>query len=380
MKHNRIAFYLPNLDGGGVERAYLELARAFLNYGIQVDFVLGMRSGQYLNEIPDGLRVVELKAKNKLVIIAKLIRYLRTERETLLLTGGDWSNALVILAGLFSRQIHRCVIGQRAMMQPIWEVHKPRTWKLYRLVFKVLYRQASLIICNSQSAQIELLSRLKVDKEKCSVIYNFIDVAYIRSQVKKQPQHPWFLQSEIPVIICVGSLTRIKDQATLVRAFAELIRTHPCYLVLLGEGPERDKLKSLAVALGVEESVSMPGFDTNPYGMIKRAQVLVSSSLTEGCPNIILQALACGSRIVATNCPGGTSELLEQGKWGVLVPVANVKAMAKALADALEGDWALPDGRERAREFDKNTIAMKYLDLIFNNRGDKSGADKSRAE
>lgn len=108
----------------------------------------------------------------------------------------------------------------------------------------------------------------------------------------------------------------------------------------------------------------MPGFVTNPFSMIQRARVLVSASLAEGCPNVLQQALACGTPIVATDCPGGTSEILEDGRWGRLVPVGDAKTMAAAIVRTLDGDL-LPDGRARAAQFDRERTASMYLELLM---------------
>ena len=166
------------------------------------------------------------------------------------------------------------------------------------------------------------------------------------------------------MVVSVGSLTVLKDYPTLVRAFALVRRRRDCRLVILGEGPERAKIEAVVRASGVIEDVALPGFLANPFAWMRRARVFVSSSLTEGCPNALMQALACGTRVVSTDCVGGSAEILQQGKWGRLVPTGDHAAMAAAIDAALDADGE-PDVRHRAQDFAHDRIAREYLRILL---------------
>lgn len=364
VSHARIAIYLPNLAGGGVERAYLELANVLTTKGVSVDLVLAHRTGPYIAEIPGGIRIVELHATRKLNAVLRLARYLRRAKPAALLSGGDVSNAVALVASMAAGRMEQCVISQRAVIRAAWQVQRPRTWWAWMAVLKMLYRRATLIICNSEAAQRELIQDFGLDGARCPVVYNSVDIDHIQHQAKILPDDPWFAPGTPPVVISVGSLTPRKDMATLIRAFAIARQTHTCRLILLGEGPERARLEALVREWKLEHYVRMPGFVANPFPMIRRARVLVSASLAEGCPNVLQQALACGTPIVATDCPGGTTEILENGRWGRLVPVGDAKAMAAAIARTLDGDLP-PDGRVRAARFDRERTASLYLELLI---------------
>jgi glycosyltransferase involved in cell wall biosynthesis len=348
----QIAIYLPNLAGGGVERAYLELAHSLSARGLSIDLVLSRRIGAYVGEIPDGIHVVELHATRKLSVVFRLARYLRREKPAALLSGGDVSNAVALVASMLAGRKKQCVISQRAVMRAAWQVQKPGSWWVWMAVLKVLYRRAKLVICNSEAARRELVEDIGLDEAKCPVIHNSVDIDHIQRQAKTLPDDPWFTPESPPVVISVGSLSPRKDMATLIQAFSIVRKTHACHLMLLGEGPERGRLEAL-----VREFV-------NPFPMIRHARVLVSASFAEGCPNVLQQALACGTPIVATDCPGGTSEILEDGRWGRLVPVGDVKRMAAAIVRTLDGDL-LPDGRTRAAQFDHKLTTSLYLELLL---------------
>jgi glycosyltransferase involved in cell wall biosynthesis len=181
------------------------------------------------------------------------------------------------------------------------------------------------------------------------------------------PDHPWLAEGAPPVILGVGSLAVLKDFPTLIRAFALARTRRICRLVVLGEGPDRAALESLVRELGLDGDVLLPGFAANPFAWMKRARVFVSSSLTEGCPNALMQALACGTPVVSTACPGGSAEILEGGKWGRLVPVRSVSTMSEAIIASIEAPIPL-NLRERAADFALATIAREYLEILLPRR------------
>jgi glycosyltransferase involved in cell wall biosynthesis len=176
--------------------------------------------------------------------------------------------------------------------------------------------------------------------------------------------HPWCAAGAVPIVLSVGSLTPLKDFPTLIRAFSIVKSTHDCRLVILGEGPDREKLESLIDDLDLRRDVLLPGFADNPFAWMRHARVFVSSSLTEGCPNALMEALACGTPVVSTDCIGGSSEVLEGGKWGRLVPIGRPDAMAAAILATLES-VAHPDVRQRASDFGLAGVARDYLRVLL---------------
>jgi glycosyltransferase involved in cell wall biosynthesis len=134
--------------------------------------------------------------------------------------------------------------------------------------------------------------------------------------------------------------------------------------VILGEGPDRATLELLIRQLQLEEYVYLPGFVRNPFSWMRHAGVLVSSSLTEGCPNALMQALACGTPVIGTDCVGGSAEILEGGKWGQLVPVGDADAIAEAVLVVMDTATRI-DVRKRASDFALRRIAQQYLQVLL---------------
>ena len=158
----------------------------------------------------------------------------------------------------------------------------------------------------------------------------------------------------------------------LIESFFYVKQRHPsARLVILGEGlgiqNQRNILEAKVAALGLEKAVLMPGHDDNPYKFMSRCAVFVSSSRWEGLPNAVLEAMACGATLVATDCPGATEEeSIEHGKNGWLVPTEDVLALADAIDKVLSGNWKLNADivREQAKQFDISNILPKF-DLLL---------------
>jgi glycosyltransferase involved in cell wall biosynthesis len=360
----RVALFLPSLEGGGAERAFVELANAFVTRGIRVDFVLAESDGPYVSELSPAVRIVDLGTTRWADVLWKLARYLRRERPSVLLSGLDAANVVAVLASTLAGVPSRCVIGQRAVIRSVWQIEHPRTWRFWLWLMRQTYSRARLVICNSTAAATEVLRELGVNPGKCAVVLNAVDIARIEAFANEKIEDFWLATSAPPMLLSVGTLTPRKDTQVIVRALAIVRQSRECNLMILGEGPERRPIEALIHELKLEDCVRMPGFKPNPFPWIARADVLLSASLAEGCPNVIQQALACGTAIVATDCPGGTAEVLENGRWGRLVPTRDPQAMAEAILATLESP-NIADGRVRARDFDTGRTAERYLQLLL---------------
>jgi glycosyltransferase involved in cell wall biosynthesis len=185
----------------------------------------------------------------------------------------------------------------------------------------------------------------------------------LTSGAKEHSAHPWLIAHTYPVVLGVGRLTRQKNFSLLIRAFAQLRRSRNTKLIILGEGELRRNLIAEAASLGVAEDVDLPGFDPNPFSYMAKADVFVSSSDWEGLPTALIEAMACGTSIVATDCASGAREVLDNGRFGRLVPVGDVDALCRALAEAIDR----PDDRDRllarAQAFDLENAVSRYLNV-----------------
>ncbi|AGA90210.1 glycosyltransferase [Thioflavicoccus mobilis 8321] len=205
-------------------------------------------------------------------------------------------------------------------------------WRRRRQLVQV-FRKADLLITNSLGARDGLKTLLGTVSPPIKTLCNPLDLAQVRQLATEPPNHPWLADKHHPVVVSVGRLVRMKDQATMLRAFA-LLPTD-CRLVIFGEGRQRQRLVTLANRLGIAERVSLPGHTDNPFSSLARADLFVLSSRFEGSPNVITEALAVGTPVVATDCPSGPREILADGRFGRLVPVGDHQALATAMGATL---------------------------------------------
>ncbi|MFT3848102.1 MAG: glycosyltransferase [Propionivibrio sp.] len=236
-------------------------------------------------------------------------------------------------------------------------------WLIPKLV-RLSYPEADAVVSVSSGVQEDLLRHVRLSTGACHVVYNPVvdDVFDLRAN---QPlSHPWFSSSAPPVILAAGRLTEAKNFPLLIRAFARVKAGRPCRLMILGEGPLRPALESLVDELGLGGYVTLPGFVENPLPFMRCAGIFVLSSSWEGLPAVLIQAMACGCRVVSTDCPSGPREILEQGRWGKLIRVGDEIALAEAIMRSLD-DASPPDVRERACFFSVAKSVTDYLQVLI---------------
>ena len=203
-------------------------------------------------------------------------------------------------------------------------------------LLKLLLPTADVIAAISQGVADDLRRLVPVASHKVRTIYSPVVWPDHTEKAAASVDHPWYCDLATPVILSVGRLAPEKDQATLFRAFAQVLESRTARLVVLGEGPERRNLTDLTEQLGMSRYVDMPGFRGNPFAYMSKSNVFVLSSRYEGFPNVLPEAMASGTPVVSTDCRSGPREILEDGKWGRLVPVGDWRSMAEAIIETLD--------------------------------------------
>lgn len=344
----------------------LNVAHGLSEHGLRVDLVLFRAGGPYLNDVPRNVRVVDLKAFRILAALPGLARYLTQERPAAILSTLSSVNCVTLLARRLARSRARLVLGeQNSLSHNIANAFHARARLMPRLM-RWTYPWADAVVSASQGVADDLACAIGYPRDEMSVIYNPIETVRVQQLAEQPVTDTWFFRPNAPVILGVGRLIPQKDFPTLMRAFARVRQQRPARLVILGEGPERRSLESLAVDLGVSDDCALPGFVSNPYKYMKSASVFALSSRWEGFGNVVVEAMSCGTPVVCTDCPSGPSEILESGTWGRLVPVADVDALALAIGDTLDSPGI--DPRARAEYFSVDRAADEYLRLLLPDR------------
>jgi glycosyltransferase involved in cell wall biosynthesis len=368
MKTGKLALFVPSLRGGGAERVMVNLARGFVERGLRVDLVLARAEGPYLSQVPKEVRVVDLGARRVLYSLPGLVRYLRRERPQAMLSTLSHANIIALWARKLARVPTRLVVREANTVSVETANVPALKAKLMPHLIKTFYPWADAIVANSRGVAEDLMKLTGLPPDNIKVIYNPVVTPELFAKAEEPLDHPWFRPGEPPVVLGVGRLTQQKDFPTLIRAFALVRKERPARLMILGEGEERPKLEALVRELGMEEDVALPGFVENPYKYMKRAAVFVLSSKWEGLPTALIEALALGIRVVATNCPSGPEEVLEGGKWGRLVPVGDPAGLAQAILDRLNNARSGNTSGQveyAIQRFSLEKIVQTYCDILL---------------
>jgi glycosyltransferase involved in cell wall biosynthesis len=239
----------------------------------------------------------------------------------------------------------------------------PLKKRLERVLVSLLYPKANGIVSVSHGAAEDIARYAGLPGEKIKVVYTPVIKPSLFAQMTEPIQHPFFQSDSVPVVLSVGRLSEPKNFQLLIEAFALLRQRIPSRLIILGEGETRSILENLISALGVQDDVSLPGFVPSPYPYMSRASVFVMSSMWEGLPGALIEAMACGAPVVSTDCPSGPSEILDGGRYGHLVPVGNPQALADAIEASLRGDQRKPPAKW-LEQFSTQVVINQYLELI----------------
>jgi glycosyltransferase involved in cell wall biosynthesis len=360
---DRLAIFLPGLYDGGAERTLLNLAEGIALRGFPVDLVLARAEGPYMAEIPDSLRVIDLKAPRVMMCLPALVRYLRREHPTALLST-LYANIIAVWARSMAGTPQRVVLNEQNTLTSVSNGENDLRWKLYPMLAKWFYPWADSVTAVSKGVADDLIWAAKLSKNQVQVIFNPIVTPQMRQKSKANLEHPWFRPGEPPVILGVGRLTGQKAFNVLIEAFAQVRKLQQARLLILGEGEERSILEAQVRDLGLEHDVDLPGFVSNPYPYMTHAALFVLSSRWEGLPTVLVEAMSLGTPVISTDCPSGPREILRNGQYGQLVPVDDPNALVLAIQNFLTNGISSPC-EESWKPFELDFITDQYLGLLL---------------
>jgi len=360
----KLAIFLATSGHSGVDRIMTNFIRELSRRGLPVDLVQIRNHGPYLPKALPNVRLIPLPVSHVNSALPSLIRYLRKERPSAILTDKDRVNRIAIIARLLAGTSTRVAVRIGTTVSRNLE---RRSWlhrKMQYASIRYLYPQANCVIVPSFGVAQDLNQISGLPFNHIKVLPNPIVSSEIQNLSKTSTGDPWLRENSLPIIIGIGELCARKDFGTLIRAFSQLLPKKPSRLLILGEGRQRQKLQGLIKELGLIDKVRMPGFVKNPFPYIKRASVLALSSTCEGLGVVLIEALALGTPVVSTDCPSGPREILRNGEVGPLVPIGDANAMAKAILSVLE---APPDPKllkEAALPYSVKQATDQYLKVL----------------
>lgn len=361
-----IALYIPTLAGGGAQRVALNLAQGLLATNCEVSLILVKAQGPLMEDIPTGVDVVELSARRTLTSIPKLALHLRETQYDAVISFMNYVNVCAVVAKQLACSSCQLILTEHTTISQSLQKKSIKQRTIRRVLMSLLYPLADHVVAVSQGVARDLEKFIAMRDVKSIPNPISVDGTFPYTGSQTLP-HPWFKETD-PVILGAGRLTELKDFSTLIRSIRQIRdRGRACRLVIIGEGEARDDLEALIRNLGLDDAVCLPGFVDNPYEFMQAADMLVLSSQWEGFGNVLVEAMACGTPVVSTDCPSGPREILEDGKWGHLVPVGDNKALAEAITNTLDAPpVASNDLIDRSRDFAPEKVAEQYLNLIEN--------------
>jgi glycosyltransferase involved in cell wall biosynthesis len=356
----RLCILSTSFAGGGAERVAVNLANDFVSRGLSVDLVVLQSHGPYRSHVSPDVQVFDLGGARVRYAIPALRRYFRERRPDRLLSMVRDTNLAAALAAI---GLPRAPVMFFREANTFEDLDLMPRWKAgaLRVATRALYGRARRMVANSEATKRDILS-IGVPGLPVDVIHNPVLARGFDAGPEPEVPHPWMADPATRVLLGAGRLDVQKDFATAIGALARLRATNPeARLVIIGEGAQRPRLEAIVRELGVADAVDLVGFVANPASYFAHADVFVLSSRWEGFGNVIVEALAAGTPVVSTDCPGGPGEILAHGVHGELVAVGDPRAMADAIRKTLEHPRDPGSLRARARDFTADRIGAQYL-------------------
>lgn len=361
----RLAVFLAFSGAGGVEKMVLNLLPEFLAQGVQVDCLAIFRRGpSQMPAMPPGVRLIDLGVRNTSLSVPALVRYLRAERPAAVLAAKDRAIRAAALARLLSGVPARLVGRLGTNLSAAYRGKSAASRWLRQAPMRWFYARVDHVAAVSQGVADDILEIAGLPPEKVSVVRNPVITADMDARAAAPADHPWLRDGGAPVVMGAGRLTRQKDFPTLLRAFALVRAQRPARLIILGEGRLRGELQRLAEELGIAADLSMPGYVANPLAWMAKADAFALSSLWEGSPNVLTEALALGLPCAATDCPSGPREILADGLYGPLAPTGDHVRLAAGILETLDAPRPREFLRQAAAEYRAELSAGRYLEIL----------------
>jgi len=232
---------------------------------------------------------------------------------------------------------------------------------IFHLMYRILYPGFDCVICQSFDMLNDLVKHFGLPRNKAVVINNAVDIKRINSQICNEEK---CFESGKVNLLAVGKLKYQKGFDLLLQSLA-LLKGLDFHLTILGHGPEEENLKSIALELGLGGDVTFAGFVQNPYPYMSQADLFVLSSRFEGFPNVVLESMACGTPVVAFECPGGINEIIVDGVNGYKVPPGDTVALSEAIKKSVQTRFNADSIKGYVeKEFSLRKIILEYEKVL----------------
>jgi len=338
----------------------VNLLRGFDRHLFDLHLILIDPLGPYLDSVPSDVVIHGLgyeRVGRAIVSLAAILRNLRPH--AVLSSIGHLNLALLLVKPLLPEKTK--VFVRESNIPSLAFATGPEN-SLFRLCYRIFYPRADGIICPGEAIKRDLRSSFGIRADKMVIIPNPVNLHEVRS--KMNSGNDPFQRGKIR-LLAAGSLTRQKGFDLLIKAMANLPRVNPeVHLTILGDGPERKNLETQIRSLRLFDSITLAGVQDNPFPYLHHADLFVLSSRWEGMPNVVLESLACGTPVIAFDCPGSVKEILVNPHQGTLVPPGDVEALVRAIIERIEKRSNGPKDSLLPSRFKMESVLAQYQDIL----------------
>ena len=346
----------------GVPLAQMRLARALARRGHNVELLYGKINAGHVLPTVEGVFVSSLEKTRVSQMLLPLIRYFWKASPDVVFSAGDHLNVIVLLAAILSATKAKLSCSSRVTPFDTYSNVPFSKGSILKLMSQLTMWRANALTCVSADMVEQYRAIFKNARHVCA--YNIIDDDCSRVAMAEPVTYPWLDDKNIPLIVAAGSLVPWKGFDDLIAAMALVVSRTPARLLILGEGPMRAQLSELIANYKLYDLVRLPGNVDNPLAYFSRANVFVLCSHVEGLPNVLVESMLCGCTPVATNCPTGPREVLQDGKHGYLVPMRDPIALADGILMALRTPLPAAQLQKAILPFCENAVIARHFDLL----------------
>jgi glycosyltransferase involved in cell wall biosynthesis len=361
--NKKVGLFFGSFTGGGAERMMINLAKGLNNKGVDVIIYVVNKTGPYLKEVPETIPIYSFEATHGVKsIIYKIRKSLKCDGLDAFISTQMHINSAVGLASIGLKK--RPMLIFREANTPSKSVNS----KILAFLYRLFYAFADHYVAVSRGVKDDMVQCFNLNQSNITVIYNPVIDDTIFEKMKDVVEHPWFNDSNVPVVVGMGNFVPQKAFEDLIDAFSIVRKKMKLRLVIFGKKNENTEYYK-SIVRKIESSkysddILLPGFVENPFKYLHKCNLFVLSSKYEGLPGVLIQALACGCSVISTDCLSGPKEILDNGKYGVLVPVGNVENLAKAIGENLEKVEERQSDGVMLERFSMYASTENYLNII----------------
>ena len=355
----KVAIILSNFEGGGAERVVSNIIRYLDQDKIELKIILLEKKGVYLKSIPENIEIIDLNCKRARYSIKKLIKAINSFEPEVIFSAMGQLNLIISAMRMFYKGNPSIIVREDNTPSKKLADMKKVKGGLFKVLYKILYPCVDLIIAQCESMRKDMIDNIGINGEKIKVIYNPVDILKISRE--KDLYNPY--NNNNINLVAVGRLVYQKGFDILIDAFKRVNDKIPnVRLTILGDGKLLEDLNKKIDKYNLSDSVTIESFKENPYPYINYADTFILSSIWEGFPNVLLEALACDTKVVATDCKSGPREILGDNTWGLLVKENDSEELAKGIIRSIN---TKKNENTRALDYDVQKIVKIYQEIFL---------------